>query len=473
MQVSLSFLFLGAFYLLQFIAAICINIILKMHYNDSNRIIDILLLVVQLFSMVLIPQYIFRQDGMFFTPGWNADLLFVVLIVFLLLSITRFFWLLRKVFTLRNELIIPRAIRETIDHLPGGICLSTPGGSQVLANYRINELVFLLTNNTIMNMKATWEELRRTDSANGCMKLKDPWIFRSSRDGADGKADTADEGDCVYFSLPDSSVWKFRKEDLTDRIPNYIQLEATEITDLYRYSKALYDNNVRLSDQYRRQQAILENIVEINHEKEILATKIRLHDDLGRSLLTTKQHLFNQTLIANITTLTEIWNTTIRNLTDVTQLYANPDASPELELQKAADMVGCRINFSGDRPSGRKTPLLFYAAVREALTNAVKHAGATQLNVYITATDRGYHVEISDNGQGREAFELSSGSGWKTAQTSPCSVINEGGGLSNLRQKLEQEGATLEFKCTGRVTLVLELPAERIDTETQENKKNG
>ena len=277
----------------------------------------------------------------------------------------------------------------------------------------------------------------------------------------------------MYFSLPDSSIWQFKMDELTDRIPNYIQMEATEITDLYRYSKTLYDNNVRLSDQYRRQQAILENIVEINHEKEILATKIRLHDDLGRSLLTTKQHLFNQTLNENITTLTEIWNTTIRNLTDVTQLYANSDASPELELQKAADMIGCRIIFSGDRPSGRRTPLLFYAAVREALTNAVKHAGATQLNVNTTATDRGYHVEISDNGQGRGMYELSAGSGGKTAQPPPCPVISEGSGLGTLRQKLEQEGATLEFKCTGRVTLILELPAERTDTDAQEKTKNG
>ena len=444
MQVSLSFLLLGVLYLLQLIATVYVNVVLKMQYSVKINLFDAMLLVILLSGMVLVQQYIISGSKTLLTPGWNAGLLFIILTVFLLLTIIRFVWLLRKVSTLRHELIIPRAIRETIDHLPGGICFSTPGGNPVLTNYRMNELVFLLTDSTIMNVLTTWEELRNVGLINGCIKLDDPWMYRGNQDLEAGKADMKAEDDCIFFSLPDDRIWRFRKEELTDRVPSYIQLEATEITELYRYSKALYNNNLKLSEQYRRQMAILENIVEINHEKEILATKIRIHDDLGRSLITTKQHLFNKTLKENITYLDEIWQKTIRNLTDVTQVYVDAETSPEIELHKAADMIGCHISIDGDRPTGRKPMLLFYAIVREALTNAVIHAKADRINVTVQPTAQGYNVVISDNG----AVLVSS--------------VKEGGGLSNLRKRFEQEGAALKVKCMDGVVLIAEIPAERI-----------
>ena len=37
----------------------------------------------------------------------------------------------------------------------------------------------------------------------------------------------------------------------------------------------------------------------------------------------------------------------------------------------------------------------------------------------------------------------------------------EGSGLSNLRMRLEQEGASLHVKCEDGVVLIVELPAER------------
>jgi hypothetical protein len=144
----------------------------------------------------------------------------------------------------------------------------------------------------------------------------------------------------------------------------------------------------------------------------------------------TKQHLSNHTLSENIPNIADIWNNTISSLSDFTQVYTDTESSPEIELLKAAEMIGCQINFNGDRPVGRKTTLLFYALVREALTNAVMHAKANKLIVTVRQAKRGYHVKISDNGGVR------------------VSCVTEGNGLSNLRRRLEQEGATLQIKCS-------------------------
>lgn len=433
MQISISILIVGALQLLLLIAAVYVIIFLQLRYSIRLSMADILLLALQVFNLVVLLQHITGYEGGTSAAGRNFALLYAVQGMVIFLHLIRFAWLMRKVRTLRHELLMPQSIRETIDYLPGGICFSTPNGRPILTNRRMNELVYRLTGHTVMNACVTWDELRQFISANGCTKLEE---LRMNREPIGGAVD-----DCMFFSFPGGNIWRFRKEELTDRVPRYIQLEATEISDLYHYSKKLYHNNQRLAEQYKRQQNLLANIVEINHEKEILQAKIRIHDDLGRSILTTKQHLSGQTLSENIPYLADIWNNTIRNLAEFTRASADMEISPEIELQKAADMIGCHIHFRGDRQVGRKTALLFYAVVREALTNAVRHAKADQLDVSIRKTAGGYYVEISDNG------------------TVPVSLVTEGNGLSNLRRRLEQEGATLEIKCEDGVVLSAVIPA--------------
>ena len=339
-----------------------------------------------------------------------------------------------------RKLNTAQSIRETIDNLPGGICLSMPNGRPILTNLRMNDLIFRLTGHTIMNAQTTWDELGRIDSANGCTKLDELRLELE-----DANEITADGS--ILFQFPNEQVWKFCREELTDQKPVYIQLDASDISDLYRYSRELYETNQRLAEQYRRQRNLLANIVEINHEKEILRAKMRIHDDLGQSLLFTKQQLLDDTLSENLAELTGTWDNTIRSLSEFTEADVNDDISPEAELRRAADMIGCRLNFSGDKPVGRRPVLLFYATVRAALTNAVRHANADQLNIAVTQTDSGYHVVISDNG---------------TVQALP---VTEGNGLANLRKRLEEEGATLEIKCDDGVVLIIDLPAERRKTQ--------
>jgi len=395
-------------------------------------IIDILMSTVQVINLVFLLQLIIGPDKVLLSGMGNHFPVMIIESVFFCLILLRFLLLFRIVIKRRQKPLIPQSIRETINHLPGGICFATLSGKPILTNFKMNELFGMLTGHTIMNALVSWEELRTLEPTNGCAKLDNEWIDQ------DRKNEAHDE--TLFFSFPDSSIWRFQKEALMDREPHYIQLEATEASDLYRYSKELFDNNQRLEQQYQRQQNLLTNIVEINHEKEILQAKMRIHDDLGKSILTTKQHLFSQTLSENAALLTEVWMNTILGLEGFGYASADTETSPEIELQRSAEMIGCRINFNGARPVERKTALLFYAIVREALTNAVLHANANELKVDIHTTERGYHVETSDNG------------------STLVSTITEGSGLSNLRKRLEQEGATLEVKYEDGVVLVVELP---------------
>ena len=491
MQVSTIILIVGALQLLLLIAEVYLVTSLRVYYSVRFSGYDILLLVVQICNLIFLLQcfagYInsgvvgvgaaIISDGSIAgishatsaadmgrissinnigniagIGGINIGntgvewMLFGLQGIIILLLLFRFSRLLHRLVEHRQRLLKPRAIRETVDYLPSGICFAAPSGSPLLTNRKMNELIFRLTGHVIMNVRLAWDELCTYTGVNGCVKLNDPWI--SSDYFVNEEDEEAEAG--VFFSLPDNSIWQFQLKELTDDYPHYIQLEATDISELYELSRELYDNNQRLAEQYERQQRLLSDIVEINHAKEILSMKMRIHDDLGRSILTTKQHLSNGTLTENIPSLSELWSNTIRCLEDYTQIYTDSASLPEIELQKAADMIGCRISYSGERPVGRKTTLLFYAAVREALTNAVRHAAANELYVMIQSTAGGYHVEIADNGN------------------KPVFLITEGNGLSNLRRRLEQEGASLKISRSNGVVLSMELPAEGRELSLQD-----
>ena len=419
--------------LLMLIATVYILAYLRLNYVASLPVTGVVLIALQVVNLTILLQHIVGFEGYFLAVAGDYTLILIGQALFVVLAPVYFVRLFRNVQGQRLKLPTLSSVRETIDFLPGGISFSTSQGIPILTNYRMNELAHRLTGHTIMNALHTWEELRQIISVAGGAQVEDLWA-RAPLPGEN----TAES---LYFSLPDGNIWRFRKEELREQQPHYLQLEAVEISDLYRYSQELIENNRMLAQQHQRQKSLIENIVEINREKEILATKMRIHDDLGRSIIATKRHMQNQTLADNLSYLKETWRNTISRLSDFSSIDQDLEVSPEIELQKVAGMIGCRIDFQGPRPTERKTALLFYAVVREALTNAVLHAKASRLQVTVKPTAYGYKAEISDNG------------------TTPVTALTEGNGLGNLRRRLEQEGATLRIEAGEGVKLIAEIPA--------------
>jgi signal transduction histidine kinase len=60
---------------------------------------------------------------------------------------------------------------------------------------------------------------------------------------------------------------------------------------------------------------------------------------------------------------------------------------------------------------GPDEELVVYRVVQEALTNAVRHAGARRASVTLTRTDHAVTLEITDDGQGFDAARAADGAG--------------------------------------------------------------
>ena len=324
-----------------------------------------------------------------------------------------------------------KMIKKAIDSYPGGICFSALDGRVILVNEKMNKLMLELTGHTILNAKATWEKLTNFANNGKAEKLTQSWLPK----------DTNNENESthqqLFFRFSDNSVWRFELRFLDS---NIVQVEAAEITELYRLSEELYENTIRLQEIQKRQKALLDSIVEINLNKEILAAKMHIHDELGHCLLATTKAITEDRLAENADVLRENWNSAIHDFSNISTVWTVPDSSLQSELMQVAELIGCKVIFSGKQPTQRKALQLLYAAIREALTNAVRHADATVLTVKIEQDEKSYHIEISDNG------------------SVSVSSITEGNGLSALRQRLEQEGASLKVLCDKSVSLIVDIP---------------
>ena len=195
-----------------------------------------------------------------------------------------------------------KMIKKAIDSYPGGICFSALDGRVILVNEKMNKLALELTGHTILNAKAAWDELAHFANNGKAEKLTQSWLPKEP-DNENGGTHQQ-----LFFRFSDGSVWRFELRFLDS---NTVQIEAAEITELYRLSEELYENTIRLQEMKKRQKTLLDSIVEVNLNKEILAAKMHIHDELGHCLLATTKAITEDRLAENADTLRKSWNSTI------------------------------------------------------------------------------------------------------------------------------------------------------------------
>lgn len=313
-------------------------------------------------------------------------------------------------------------IRNTINLCPEGICFGTIDGRPVLVNRKMDLLSKEILNCGILNTEELWARLQ-------ALKMKEDQLPDSLQKSPE----------ILFLKTSDKSVWQFERKKLPGDLVKFVQYTATDISQLYELQQQLSEKIRELKGQQSRQQQLLQEIVSNNRNSELLEAKMRIHDDFGQCLIASRQLLEKEPDSDQISHLMKRWKYCIDSMLVTDHQPDNMD-SAEAELLKAAEMIGCRINFEGNRPEESETRLLLYAAVREALTNAVRHSRATEVKVRTEFVNNSYQVTITDDG------------------SASSKIIREGNGLSNLRRRLEGAGALMEITCENGVQLQLSLP---------------
>ena len=302
--------------------------------------------------------------------------------------------------------ISPISIKESCDHLPSALCFAWENGQPCLKNLKMDELSHLLTGEALLNANVFWNTIESQP----------------------------------IVTLENGQTWSFERVRMEMNGRTVYQITGTNITEEARLQRALEKDNLRLTAMNRRLRQYGQDVQETMREKEILRAKTRVHDQIGHALLQTRQFLSGTQGDAG--SVCAAWRQNVRLLLGK---YSDEQCVDTFEqLTRAANAIGVTIERRGVFPKeDAESAQLVEAAAHECLTNLVRHAGGTQLEIIGEKTASGWRVRYLNDG------------------STPSGPIVEGSGLSALRTRTEAAGGKMDIEYAPRFELTLALPEER------------
>lgn len=300
----------------------------------------------------------------------------------------------------------PISVKESCDHLPSALCFAWENGLPCLKNLKMDELSHLLTGEALLNANDFWKT----------MELQ------------------------PIVTLENGQTWSFERVRMEMNGKIVYQITGTNITEEARLQWDLEKDNLRLKDMNRRLRQYGQDVQEATREKEILRAKTRVHDQIGHALLQTRQFLSDTQ--GDAESVCAAWRQNVRLLLGK---YADEQHVDTFDqLAHAACAIGVTIARRGAFPAeNTESAQLVEAAAHECLTNLVRHAGGTRLEIIGEKTATGWSIRYLNNGD------------------VPSGPIVEGSGLTALRARTEAAGGKMDIAYTPRFELTLTLPEER------------
>ena len=304
------------------------------------------------------------------------------------------------------------SVKEAFDHLPSGVCFFNKNGTLTLCNHQMYQVFFDLTGKDLQSLPELQELLESRDTD--------------------------------IFLLDDGHAWRFAQEQITTQDgSSYTQVTASDVTELYFRQKELEEDNKKLKEDAERIRRLSANIISLIREEESLSMKMRVHDDIGRSVIATRQFLQQGRPMEELD-LTA-WKNAVRLLKHDNELSEKQDAVAG--LMNAAYSLGIKVSLDGTFPEDAAQKELFLSVIRECMTNAVRHAGAKELYVRLVRGDHTAAVSVTNNG------------------AVPAGKIVEGGGLTSLRILVKKSGGTMEIKTVPGFELTVSVPVGLEETK--------
>lgn len=305
-------------------------------------------------------------------------------------------------------------IKESFDNMPIAVCFFDKRGVVRLINHKMLSIGGELFGDGIQTL---WE-LREG--------LKSP------------KKAVLLDGGLPLYRFSDGTILKFEETIVNDEHGDtYTQVTAVDVTTLIERQEELKRENEELTQVNAAARRLYENMAEIVRDEEILAMKMRVHDDIGHSIIMARQALTDDNDIELLKKNAAAWENSIELL-----YHANTDNEQTDDLEyafKRAEALGVKVIIDGTFPQQEKLHYLFSLAIRECVNNCVKHAGGNEVYVSVRHIDKEYILQITNNGK------------------MPSKKVVEGGGLSALRKSFETNGGKMAVDSVPRFTLTVSL----------------
>lgn len=336
-------------------------------------------------------------------PFWkyanNTLSIAMIIIAVVYLFIKSIVILYNSLYKLKNN-INYYSLKEALDGSKNGL-LFEDKYNVVYENLTMRNLLEKLKINRKLNAKEIWEKLKSQKTAT-----------------------TIDEQEILIFT--EANIYSF------SMIKNgKLQIVAFDITQEYLTTLEIQKTQKELQLRQNEIMQMIDNIEEIEKQKEVLALKSKLHDILGQRLFIL-HHILNSIDGQNFD-LKHIKQLLSSMLVEMENEEINGEKSMQNSIVSAFEMVGFKIVFDGELPKDAHVAKVITKIVRECATNAIRHANATALFVNISKNK----IEITDNG--KVSFKS----------------FSEGTGIKGMRLASESIGGKLNIDTTEQFKIVL------------------
>lgn len=313
----------------------------------------------------------------------------------------------------RKNNLSPYAVKEAADDLPTALCFADRTGRVVLCNRKMGELSCML----IGSYPQTADELESALCAPAgevCRIVQDPVLHR----------------------FPNGQVWHFHSTLLSEPA-GFVQITAFDVTSLHDVNERLRTENEKLREVNEKLRKMYERLADRIRERETLNLKMRIHNNIGTSLIAISD-MISSDAQEDVEKQLAVLQDAVGYLSD-----DSPAACGTFEelRQKAAQMKVSLV-LRGRLPQDAAAQDLIVAAARECVTNCIHHAKGNRVSIDITEQFGVCKVIITNNGE------------------PPKKEIVEGGGLSTLRKSVEAAGGEMDISHRPGFALILNLPGK-------------
>ncbi len=378
----------------------------KLGIGKNLSAIAVLVLNVTLYVMMQVEHRRVGTKIIFYLPFFFALTVIAFSFVFAVWSILN---------ETRNRNILGNeSIKEAFDNLPMGVCFFNEAGLPVLCNRAMHRFSF----------DVSGRDVQYITDLNDVINVNFVPISGVIRDGK-------------IFTVPDGRAWQLERRTVTDEKGGlYTQFIASNVTDLQKRRVELTLENDQLRKTQTELKRLSANVVAVTREEEILNTKMRVHDEMGRCLLEARKYLLEDKESIP-SSMVHSWQRAVSMLK-----YNNEPTDEDMlsQIRQTCDAIGLMFVQTGTLPADEGAAYMLTCAVRECVTNAVRHAAADKLFVEFSETQVLATVTVSNNGK------------------SPESEIVEGGGLSTLRRRIERIGGTMSVHSMPIFRLIVTVP---------------
>lgn len=252
--------------------------------------------------------------------------------------------------------------------------------------------------------------------------------------------DSADERkpDICVLRTGEGSSWEFSKTQVRIRNRSYTNISAIDVSEKDKLNIVLNNQYEELREIERELRKMGETIRQSQQEQAVLELKNRIHDIMGQRLSIIHQMLESGRHSGlSIKEFQDLLGTMLQDLKD--RGAEDPKRIFE-NIKQSCALIGVSLSLQGEFIGTEEQKKLMMQVIREAVTNAVRHAKAKKIEVHISERLDEISVEIINDG------EL------------PKDSISEKQGIAGMRRRAAEQDGYIHIISRPIFAVLLNLP---------------